>query len=62
MAHVTIRVGENIVDSVITRRSAEEMGLKKGDQRHRRGEGHRGDAVEGVVDCRVVISSRLKPI
>jgi molybdopterin-binding protein len=31
MAHVTIRVGENIVDSVITRRSAEEMGLKKGD-------------------------------
>lgn len=32
MAHVTIRVGENIVDSVITRRSAEEMGLKKGDR------------------------------
>ncbi len=32
MAHVTLRVGENIVDSVITRRSAEEMGLKKGDR------------------------------
>jgi molybdopterin-binding protein len=31
MVHVTIRVGENIVDSVITRRSAGEMGLKKGD-------------------------------
>jgi len=32
MAHVTVRVGDNIVDSVITRRSAEEMGLKKGDR------------------------------
>jgi molybdopterin-binding protein len=31
MAHVTVRVGENIVESVITRRSAEEMKLKKGD-------------------------------
>jgi molybdopterin-binding protein len=31
MVHVTVRVGEQIVDSVITRRSAEEMGLKKGD-------------------------------
>jgi molybdopterin-binding protein len=31
MVHVTVRVGEHIVDSVITRRSAEEMGLKKGD-------------------------------
>jgi len=32
MAHVSVRVGDNIVDSVITRRSAEEMGLKKGDR------------------------------
>ena len=31
MAHVTVRVGENIVESVITRRSAEELRLKKGD-------------------------------
>jgi molybdopterin-binding protein len=31
MAHVTVRVGDNLIESVITRRSAEEMGLKKGD-------------------------------
>ncbi len=31
MAHVVVRVGENLVESVITRRSAEEMALKKGD-------------------------------
>jgi molybdopterin-binding protein len=31
MAHVVVRVGENIIESVITRRSAEEMGLKLGD-------------------------------
>jgi molybdopterin-binding protein len=31
MAHVTVRVGKNQIESVITRRSAEEMGLKKGD-------------------------------
>jgi molybdopterin-binding protein len=31
MAHVTVRVGENLVESVITRRSAEEMALKQGD-------------------------------
>jgi molybdopterin-binding protein len=31
LVHVTVRVGDHIVDSVITRRSAEEMGLKKGD-------------------------------
>jgi molybdopterin-binding protein len=32
LAHITVRVGENVIESVITRRSAEEMGLKKGDQ------------------------------
>lgn len=32
MAHVMVRVGENVIDSVITRRSAEEMQLKKGDK------------------------------
>ena len=31
MAHVTVRVGENQIESVITRRSAEELGIKKGD-------------------------------
>ena len=31
MAHLTIRVGQNIIESVITRQSAEEMNLKKGD-------------------------------
>jgi molybdopterin-binding protein len=31
MAHITVKVGKNIVESVITRRSAEEMKLKKGD-------------------------------
>lgn len=31
MAHVVIKVGENTMESVITRRSAEEMGLRVGD-------------------------------
>jgi molybdopterin-binding protein len=31
LAHITIRVGDSIIESVITRRSAEEMTLKKGD-------------------------------
>lgn len=31
MAHIAVRVGDNIIESVITRRSAEEMALKKGD-------------------------------
>lgn len=31
MAHVTVRVGDSIVESVITRRSADEMKLKVGD-------------------------------
>jgi len=31
MAHVVVRVGENLIDSAITRRSAEELKLKKGD-------------------------------
>jgi molybdopterin-binding protein len=32
MAHVVVRVGENLVESVITRTSAEEMALKMGDR------------------------------
>jgi molybdopterin-binding protein len=31
LAHVTVRIGEGLVESVITRRSAEDMQLKKGD-------------------------------
>ncbi|HWY58723.1 MAG TPA: TOBE domain-containing protein, partial [Terriglobales bacterium] len=31
MAHVVVRVGENLIESVITRRSADELKLKKGD-------------------------------
>jgi len=32
MAHVVVRVGENLIESAITRRSADEMKLKKGDR------------------------------
>jgi molybdopterin-binding protein len=32
MAHVAVRVGEHMIESVITRRSAEELKLKKGDE------------------------------
>ena len=31
MAHVVVRVGQNQIESVITRRSAEQLDLKKGD-------------------------------
>jgi molybdopterin-binding protein len=32
LAHITVRVGgDSLIESVITKRSAEEMGLKKGD-------------------------------
>lgn len=31
MAHIVIRVGENLIESVITKRSADEMKLKVGD-------------------------------
>ena len=31
MAHVGVQVGENEIESVITRRSAEELNLKVGD-------------------------------
>ena len=32
MAHVVMRVGENLIESVITKRSADEMNLKVGDK------------------------------
>ena len=31
MAHVVVKVGEHVIESVITRTSAEELALKKGD-------------------------------
>jgi molybdopterin-binding protein len=31
LVHVSVRVGNDIIESVITRRSAEEMALKQGD-------------------------------
>ena len=31
MAHVVVKVGGNLIESIITRRSAEEMKLKVGD-------------------------------
>jgi molybdate transport system regulatory protein len=31
MAHVVVQVGDNLIESVITRNSAEELALKKGD-------------------------------
>ena len=32
MAHVVVKVGDNTIESIITRNSAEELGLKKGDR------------------------------
>lgn len=31
MAHITVRIGKNMIESVITRKSAEALALKKGD-------------------------------
>jgi molybdopterin-binding protein len=31
MAHITVQVGDNLIESVITRRSVDELNLKKGD-------------------------------
>jgi molybdopterin-binding protein len=46
MAHITIKVGQNVIESVITRRSAEQMDLKK------------GDAVTAVVKATEVMVSK----
>jgi molybdopterin-binding protein len=46
LVHVTVRVGDHIIESVITRRSAEEMALKK------------GDAVTAVVKATEVMLSK----
>ena len=31
MAHITVQVGQSLIESVITRKSADELKLKKGD-------------------------------
>lgn len=46
LAHITIKVGGGMIESVITRRSAEEMGLKT------------GDAVTAVVKATEVMISK----
>ena len=46
LAHITVRVGDSVIESVITRRSAEELGLKK------------GDAVTAVVKATEVMISK----
>ncbi len=34
MARVVVKVGEHVIESVITRQSAEDLGLKQGDSVH----------------------------
>jgi molybdopterin-binding protein len=46
VVHVTVRVGAHIIESVITRKSAEEMALKT------------GDAVTAVVKATEVMLSK----
>jgi molybdopterin-binding protein len=46
LAYITVRMGDSLVESVITRRSAEELGLKK------------GDSVTAVVKATEVMISR----
>src|SRR5215831_4298806 len=49
MAHVVIQVGENFIESVITRRSAEEMSLKNGRHRHGSNQVQRSYARKGLT-------------
>ena len=49
MARVVVRVGENVIESVITRRSAEELGLKQGDAGDGHHQGNRSDDSEGLT-------------
>ena len=46
LAHITVRAGDSVIESVITRRSAEEMALKT------------GDAVTAVVKATEVMISK----
>lgn len=34
MARIVVKVGEHVIESVITRQSAEDLGLKRGDSVH----------------------------
>jgi molybdopterin-binding protein len=34
MARIVVKVGEHVIESVITRQSAEDLGLKQGDSVH----------------------------
>ena len=34
MARIMVKVGEHVIESVITRQSAEKLGLKQGDSAH----------------------------
>ena len=49
MAHVVVRVGDNIMESVITRRSADELNLKKGDTVSAVVKAYWGDDPEGLT-------------
>ena len=48
LAHITIKVGKNVIESVITKTSAEELQLKK------------GDTVTAVVKATEVMISKKK--
>src|SRR6266700_6219942 len=58
MAHVVVRVGENVIESVITRRSAEELKLKQGDTVTH--QGNRSDDSEGLKPkgCHLILAKR----
>src|SRR5262249_55211087 len=47
--HATVLVGEHVIESVLTRRSAEELALRKGDQATAVVKSHRGDAGQGLA-------------
>src|SRR5438552_18764051 len=59
MAHVVLRVGENVIESVITRRSAEELKLKQG-HRYCHHQGNRSDDSEGLKPkgCHLILAKR----
>jgi hypothetical protein len=48
MAHVVVCVGGGVVESVITRKSAEEMKLQKGRQGHHRYQIHGSNVAKGL--------------
>jgi molybdopterin-binding protein len=50
MAHVVMRVGDNLIESAITRRSAEEIETQEGRHRNRNHQSNRGDDSEGLTN------------